>query len=286
MKRESSMLYSVPPVTASPLAIAAIGVSEAIIVQQIEYWIKKNQIKNRNLYDGRYWTYNTFEELSEQIGMRPDRIKDVIRRLREKGIVLVGNYNTNKYDRTNWYSIDYDALDSFLSNDSGKSTPPLWENPTINSAEIPQPIPETNTETTTEINTETINTHINTKLPAEVPLCSLTDKKKMTHDAMQATAATIYDVYLDEYKRRIGKRHPFVKKQMYYKMIDDMANAIAPDYDFFENRDTRDIARRLIEEHYKNKYKCDNDYSVFFFATAGIFSRLFQRVRLQIEMEE
>ena len=35
--------------------------------------------------------------------------------LEERGIVITGNYNKLKFDRTKWYTIDYDALDRLVS---------------------------------------------------------------------------------------------------------------------------------------------------------------------------
>lgn len=39
-----------------------IGLNEALVLQQIHYWIEINKKNNRNFHEGRYWTYNTINE--------------------------------------------------------------------------------------------------------------------------------------------------------------------------------------------------------------------------------
>ena len=35
------------------------GLNEAVILQNIYYWVDKNATNRRHLHDGRYWTYNS-----------------------------------------------------------------------------------------------------------------------------------------------------------------------------------------------------------------------------------
>lgn len=82
------------------------GVNSAIILQNIWHWIKKNEANETNFHGGHYWTYNStkafkvlFPYLSEK------QIETALKKLRDNGILIVGNYNENKYDRTLWYAI-------------------------------------------------------------------------------------------------------------------------------------------------------------------------------------
>ena len=45
-------------------------------------------------------------------------VGDKFRSLEKKGILIVGNFNKLKYDRTKWYSIDYDKLNSLINNEN------------------------------------------------------------------------------------------------------------------------------------------------------------------------
>ena len=40
-----------------------IGVDEAIMLQNIIFWLVKNKANGTNHYDGRYWTYNSHKAL-------------------------------------------------------------------------------------------------------------------------------------------------------------------------------------------------------------------------------
>jgi hypothetical protein len=47
--------------------------------------------------------------------VEPGNRKGVFRRLRDSGLLLTGNFNQHGYDRTLWYSIDYDRLEEIAS---------------------------------------------------------------------------------------------------------------------------------------------------------------------------
>lgn len=81
------------------------GIEEAILIHNFYYWIKENKANDRNCFDGRYWTFNSQKAYAEWFSyMNEGKIKRVINSLIEKGILMKGNYNTNQYDRTNWYA--------------------------------------------------------------------------------------------------------------------------------------------------------------------------------------
>jgi hypothetical protein len=42
-----------------------IGVEEAIMYSNIEYWCAHNQANRVNLHEGRYWTYNSISAFTE-----------------------------------------------------------------------------------------------------------------------------------------------------------------------------------------------------------------------------
>lgn len=84
-----------------------IGVDEAIIVSQIKYWMDRTE----HVYDERKWVYNTIESWSEQFSFwSKDKVFRLLKKLEKDGILITGNYNKNKYDRTKWYSIDEKLL--------------------------------------------------------------------------------------------------------------------------------------------------------------------------------
>lgn len=82
------------------------GVNCAVIFQNIWHWIRKNEANGTNFYDGYYWTYNStraFKELFPYLSQK--QIETALRKLRDENILITGNYNEVKYDRTLWYAI-------------------------------------------------------------------------------------------------------------------------------------------------------------------------------------
>jgi hypothetical protein len=103
------LLFEEPPLVVSPSLAKALGsVDEAIVLQQVHYWLQRSSHE----HDGRKWVYNSAEEWQEQFSFWSVKtIRRIFGRLREKGLLLTGNYNQSLLDRTLWYSIDYELLD-------------------------------------------------------------------------------------------------------------------------------------------------------------------------------
>lgn len=81
------------------------GINEAILLNNIQYWITCNKANNINYYDGTYWTYNSTKAFNEIFPYLTQRqIQNALKKLRDLGILKVGNYNKLAYDRTLWYA--------------------------------------------------------------------------------------------------------------------------------------------------------------------------------------
>lgn len=82
------------------------GVNCAVILQNLWHWIRKNEANEKNFHDGTYWTYNSTKAFSELFPyLSHKQVKTALKRLQDEGIVVTGNYNALKYDRTLWYAI-------------------------------------------------------------------------------------------------------------------------------------------------------------------------------------
>lgn len=82
------------------------GVHCAVVLQNIWHWLRKNEANGVNFYDGTYWTYNStkaFADLFPYLSQK--QIENALKKLRDEGIIITGNYNAVKYDRTLWYAI-------------------------------------------------------------------------------------------------------------------------------------------------------------------------------------
>lgn len=83
-----------------------LGVNAAIVFNHIVYWLKINKFKNQNFIDGRTWMYETISQISEFLGYLSEKqVRDAVRILKENGLLIEGNYNQNKFDRTTWYAL-------------------------------------------------------------------------------------------------------------------------------------------------------------------------------------
>ena len=83
-----------------------VGFDEANVLGFIAYWAKNNRDNNRNFYDGRYWTYNSAQALTEQFPYWTRRqISGLLEKLEKMGAIIKGNYNKNKFDRSSWYAL-------------------------------------------------------------------------------------------------------------------------------------------------------------------------------------
>lgn len=82
------------------------GIEEAIIIENLAFWIKKNIANKKNFIEGEYWTYNSAKAFNELFPyMNSRKISRVLEKLESKKIIKSGNFNKAKYDRTKWYCI-------------------------------------------------------------------------------------------------------------------------------------------------------------------------------------
>ena len=82
------------------------GIAEAILAENILFWSKKNAANERHFHDGMYWTYNSgkaFSLLFPYISARS--IDRALNHLVEEGVLIKGNYNEDKMNRTLWYAM-------------------------------------------------------------------------------------------------------------------------------------------------------------------------------------
>lgn len=124
-----------------------IGLNEAIVLQQVRYWLTKS----KHIYDGRKWTYHTFEEWHDEFPFWSIRtIKRIFHNLEKEGLLITGNFNKQKFDKTKWYSIDIELLDHRMCQVGTKQSDKVAPS---DSANMAQPIPETTQETTSKTTT-------------------------------------------------------------------------------------------------------------------------------------
>lgn len=126
------------------------GIEEAIVINNLQFWITKNIANKKHFIENRTWTYNSYKAFSEIFPYwNEHKMKRILDSLVEKGILLRENYNKSGYDRTCWYA--FKDQSSFLQNCNNHIAE--LQNGFNESA---TPIPYNNTVNNTSINTNKI----------------------------------------------------------------------------------------------------------------------------------
>lgn len=130
------------PLIILPSLAVKVGLNESIILQQLHYWVHKS----KHIEEGKRWIYNSYPDWQKQFPFWSEKtIKRTITKLENEGYILSGNFNKLSFDRTKWYTIDYEKLDSVPT--IGSNCPDEVPNLTL-------PIPDTTSDTTTDIEEE------------------------------------------------------------------------------------------------------------------------------------
>lgn len=169
LSNSSPLLINESPLQVLPsLVIAFNNINEAVLLQQIQYWLK-NPKSGRIGEDGRKYIRDTYEELQEQLPWLTTRsIKRIVKDLKNSGILLTANLNKTPFDRTQWYSIDYEQLNKFIQISKGTKdsdtespmqddteTPSLSDTVTPSKSDASSPtIPKTSSKTSPETSTK------------------------------------------------------------------------------------------------------------------------------------
>lgn len=145
----SNLLIHEEPLLVLPGLASRIGLNEAIFLQQIHYWLNRS----KHFYDERNWVYNSVAEWVKQFPFWSENtIRRIVKNLEDEQLLVIGNYNRAKFDKTKWYSINYEKLRLLEStNDVPNLGRRSTQNGQMDVPNLSKPIPETNTETTSEI---------------------------------------------------------------------------------------------------------------------------------------
>lgn len=103
------------------------GMVEATILNHLQYWIAKNTQNNKNYHDGRYWTFHSIQAFCKLFPyLTAKKIRNAIKKLEDAKVLIKGNFNKLKYDRTTWYALTDLGLRLFSKKEDKKTEP---ENP-------------------------------------------------------------------------------------------------------------------------------------------------------------
>lgn len=101
-----------------------VGVNAAILLENIYFWVRKNEASGEHIHDGKAWTHTTRKVWAELFPyMTENQIQTATRKLKDAGLVEVEHHSENPFDRGNWYTVTdktigfYGVLDGCLNHD-------------------------------------------------------------------------------------------------------------------------------------------------------------------------
>lgn len=198
----SNLLIHEEPLIVLPGLAKAVGLNEAIFLQQVHYWLNKS----KHLYDGYYWVYNTYEDWLEQFPFWSNAtLRRIVNKLEKQELIIVGNYNKLKIDKTKWYRVNYDLLNR-MSSPCAQNEQSKMSKRAIEDVNMSKPLPETTTENNN--NNNICATDVDTKKKSE--------KKSQKKNQYSEDFEEIWNVYpkkrnkpkaYQRYKEALDKNH-------------------------------------------------------------------------------
>ena len=131
-KTSSRLLIDDYPLVVSRRLATIIGLNEAVVIQQIHYWVDlfRTSDKRDHYHDGHWWVYNSVRQWREDNFpfWSDDTIRRALQRLlkpftplserdhriERPALVVSANYNRARYDKTLWYRVLYQELDDTI----------------------------------------------------------------------------------------------------------------------------------------------------------------------------
>lgn len=97
-----------------------VGLGKAVILYNLDFWIKKNMANNMHEHDGAYWTYNSSTAFGKLFPyLNSNTIRKWLIDLEDEGYILSANYNKTGFDRTKWYTLTNKYYSIVQSEQSG-----------------------------------------------------------------------------------------------------------------------------------------------------------------------
>lgn len=275
-----SLLIDEYPLVLQPSLAMEIGLNEAIVLQQIHYWIEiekkssKKEVVEKHFKNGRWWIYNTYDQWQEQFPFWCLRtIKSIFKRLESMDLLICGNFNKFGYDRTRWYTINYDVLESLKQQHSAKVA--LWNEQMLHDGEC-EDCPTNTRDYPTDFNKEYLRGDKGflrqakkTTRILEKNIRSVCLNEELDTDL--CTEVILY--YMRMYYDYIGCRHPFLNKDN----LTTICRKICYGTDVVEDLDAEGW-KCLIDQHFNTDYGIEQDWNINFFLCDDVINNRFYEV--------
>lgn len=259
MSNTSSLLINESPLQVLPTLAELLGLNEALILQQIQYFVEVNKKHNKCFKDGYHWTYGSIQQWKEQNFpfWSEKTIQRAFTHLEKTSKVLISaNYNNKKFDRTKWYRIDYEMLNMLMNSQKDKMTATVGQNDRFR-------IGQNDLTNTLDLNTELKN----------IDIMTFSSEKSVYIFSL------IFSFYSKTYLMKLGKQHPPLTKKQLKKIVNNIAEFINIKFqDEYTGNNTQDLIDSL-EYMILNFFDTvkDTDYNISHFATPGILENRYYK---------
>lgn len=295
------------------LALVLGDLNEAIVLNQLNYWLGINRKAGKNFIDDRYWVYNSYSDWKAKDFpyWSEKTIQRTFTRLENKGVVVSANYNKLGIDKTKWYTIDTERLQELVdefNSDEDKMTnrqdnmTDRQDKMTCREGQSDRPLPE--------ITTENINRDYNSEITGEVHT-SVSEKQtaRVTRQDMQAKKddmlyrfseicdnsienKTVGEVvknafcrYMNLYETYFCKVHPILTDKTLTNVCLSLSNVTDTEHNHFEWTDvylTDETGLtgldRMVNEHFRRTHRRETNYSITHFAKSDYLLQLAQGI--------
>lgn len=295
------------------LALVLGDLNEAIVLNQLNYWLGINRKAGKNFIDDRYWVYNSYSDWKAKDFpyWSEKTIQRTFTRLENKGVVVSANYNKLGIDKTKWYTIDTEKLQELVdefNSDEDKMTnrqdnmTDRQDKMTCREGQCDRPLPE--------ITTENINRDYNSEITGEVHT-SVSEKQtaRVTQQDMQAKKddmlyrfseicdsiienKTVGEVvkkafcrYMNLYETYFCKVHPILTDKTLTNVCLSLSNVTDTEHNHFEGTDvylTDETGLtgldRMVNEHFRRTHRKQTNYSITHFAKSDYLLQLAQGI--------
>ena len=295
------------------LALVLGDLNEAIVLNQLNYWLGINRKAGKNFIDDRYWVYNSYSDWKARDFpyWSEKTIQRTFTRLENKGVVVSANYNKLAIDKTKWYTIDTEKLQELVdkfNSDEDKMTnrqdnmTDRQDKMTCREGQCDRPLPE--------ITTENINRDYNSEITGEVHT-SVSEKQtaRVTRQDMQAKKddmlnrfseicdnsvenKTVGEVvknafrrYMNLYETYFAKVHPILTDKTLTNVCLSLSNVTDTEHNHFEWTDVYLADEkgltgldRMVNEHFRRTHRRETNYSITHFAKSDYLLQLAQGI--------
>lgn len=295
------------------LALVLGDLNEAIVLNQLNYWLGINRKAGKNFIDDRYWVYNSYSDWKAKDFpyWSEKTIQRTFTRLENKGVVVSANYNKLGIDKTKWYTIDTEKLQELVdefNSDEDKMTnrqdnmTDRQDKMTCREGQCDRPLPEITTENINRDYNSEITGGVHTSVPEEqTARVTRQDMQAKKDDMLNRFFAicdnsienkTVGEVvknafcrYMNLYETYFCKVHPILTDKTLTNVCLSLSNVTDTEHNHFEWTDVYLADEtgltgldRMVNEHFRRTHRRETNYSITHFAKSDYLLQLAQGI--------